>query len=90
MQHSLYVYTAVQGKLAVDESTQVDLLTEMVSISILQQLSLYVLLYCDIVILHETKLTAVQRRSARASEYWSKPSEWCYARVYSVQCWKVM
>ena len=27
MQHSLYVYTAVQGKLAVDESTQVDLLT---------------------------------------------------------------
>ena len=25
MQHSLYVYTAVQGKLAVDESTQVDL-----------------------------------------------------------------
>ena len=27
VQHSLYVYTAVQGKLAVDESTQVDLLT---------------------------------------------------------------
>ena len=27
MQHSLYVYTAVQAKLAVDESTQVDLLT---------------------------------------------------------------
>ena len=27
MQHSLYVYTAVQGKLAVVESTQVDLLT---------------------------------------------------------------
>ena len=26
-QHSLYVYTAVQAKLAVDESTQVDLLT---------------------------------------------------------------
>ena len=27
MQHSLYVYTAVQAKLAVDESTHVDLLT---------------------------------------------------------------
>ena len=51
MQHSLYVYTAVQGKLAVDESTQVDLLTAdgeyLYTAAEHAALSLYVLLYCD-------------------------------------------
>ena len=50
MQHSLYVYTAVQGKLAVDESTQVDLLTadgEYLYTVAAAALTVCILLYCD-------------------------------------------
>ena len=80
MQHSLYVYTAVQGKLAVDESTQVDLLTA--DGEYLYTAAAAALTVCTaltvIVILHETKLTvaSAEEEWARASEeYWCKPSE---------------
>ena len=62
MQHSLYVYTAVQAKLAVDESTQVDLLTaDGEYLYTAAAAALTACMYCStvIVILHEykTKLT---------------------------------
>ena len=65
MQHSLYVYTAVQGKLAVDESTHMimhfmDLLTADGEYLYTAVCSSSHCMYCStvIVILHETKLTA--------------------------------
>ena len=76
----LIVDTAVQAKLAVDESTQVDLLTADGEY-LLQQQQLSSM-YCStvIVILHETKLTASEEKQQELLRVLEQTKRMGYAR----------
>ena len=81
MQHSLYVYTAVQAKLAVDESTQVDLLTA--DGEYLYTAAAAALTVCTaLVILHEykTKLTASEEEQQELLRVLEQTKRMGYAR----------